>query len=176
MGRPTYAWERTGWLPAFELVEYPRLAEWRERHETAILSVEEAGCGAGSYEADDTLFAVVDGAFRDLADHFEAEIGNALEEAIEKALPKDAGEPRQGEPPLVDGTDEAREQGRKEAQERAKLRPLREALDRDERAISRMRTMLNGGSQQALYRGDLIPIVLAQLAEVRDQTGAVAVP
>lgn len=176
MGRPTYAWQRSGWLPDFEVVECPRIAEWRERHEAAIAAVEEAGIGAARYEADDTLFAVVEDAFRDLAEHFDAVIGGPLDEAIAKVTPKDAGEPRQGMLPMDASSEEAREQGRKEAKERARLRPLREAFDRDERAVARLRTTLYGGSQQALYRGDLIPVVLAQVAEVRDEAGAVAVP
>lgn len=176
MGQPTYAWQRSGWLPALEVVEAPKLEEWRKRHEAAVAAVEEAGVGGARYEADDELFAVVEGSFRDLAEHFDELIGDPLDKAIVKVMPKDAEEPRQGALPLDARSDEAREQGRREAKERARLRPLREAFDRDERAIGRLRATLYGGSQQALYRGHLTPVVLAQVAEVRDETGAVTVP
>lgn len=175
MSRRRYNWERSGWLPALEVVECARLEGWRQRHEAAVAAVAEAGESAGAlHVALDELYAVVEQGFRELERYFEDEIAEAVDAVAATVAPKMA-DPAQSLA-LPDDDSEARKVAQTESKERAKLRPRREALDRDMAAIAKVRGVLNGGSQRALIGGRVLPVVLAQVEEVRDEMGAVAVP
>jgi hypothetical protein len=168
---PRYAWAHPGWLPAFEVIECDLLEGHRKAHEAAVRAVAGAkGSASAEFEATDNLLAVVETVHRDLEVNFEAAIGEAIEAAEATVRPKPAPESLGG--PLEDLEAEAAKVGRRQAAERAKLRPRYEALGRDLRAVTRVRLMIAGDT--ALYGAAVMPVVRAQVAEARDDLEAVA--
>lgn len=200
----TYRWLKPGWIPELEVVRCARLEKWRGEHEKVLAALLEAIVGEADYRerivdgepqrelvipsasvildrakggsgfvALDELLGVVESAFKDLQAHHD-EIGVAIDDAAEKVTPELVN-PHLSMP-LANDDPEAKEQGEREQRERAKLRPRREALDRDVAALVPVRQMISFEGPQVLYQAGVLPETIGQVRELRDELEAVAVP
>jgi hypothetical protein len=167
-------WMEPGWLPTLEIVEWPRLAEHRAKHEAAVEALSdalkaedgEAGDEAGAIGA---LCDVTEVALRDLGENLD-EGESAYRAAVPKVEPKRNETPGALEP--VDGNwdrwnEQAEKTNRRVREEEEKLKPKRAALERDLRALKRLRSIVEPSVLDEGRR--MIPLAQAQLEAERER-------
>jgi hypothetical protein len=137
----------SGWLPRLEVVDWPRLADGRAKHEAAVKALSVALKGKDREAEDQAVLAlceVAEEALRDLGENIEE--GEA---AYRAGVPK--VEPKRGEPPGAPETigldynalnEDAEKTNRRIREEEAKLKPKRVALELDLDKLRRVQSIL----------------------------------
>lgn len=157
-------WHRSGWLPELEETNWPRLERHRQAHEAAIEALIEAQEPEAHTEAMLEVCTIVEGAFADLREHFGE--GEAAISAARAAVTTTAPEPGPGGIGLEDEIKAREEAARDESKARVANRPKLLAVRRDWESIS---ALLNGvlDAGEVLLEAEVLPVVLAQVAETR---------
>jgi len=163
--RGTPRWHRSGWLPELEEASWPRLERHRQAHEVAIEALTEAHEPEAQTEAMFELCNVVEAAFADLREHFGE--GEAAISAARATVTPTAPEPDRGGVGLEDEIKAREEASKRENAERVAIRPKLLAVRRDWEALSRVLNGILNPEGEALLEGEIMPVVLAQVAETR---------
>lgn len=163
--RGTPRWRRTGWLPELEEARWPRLERHRQAHEDALANLADAEEPEAQAEALHELCNVVEGAFNDLHEHFGE--GEAAISAARATVTPTAPESDRGGVVLEDEIKAREEASRHENAERIATRPKLLAVRRDWEALSRVLNGILNPEGEALLEGEIMPVVLAQVAETR---------
>ena len=153
--RGTPRWHRSGWLPELEETSWPRLDRHRQAHEAAIEALTEAQEPEAHTEAMLELCTIVEAAFADLREHFGE--GEAAISASRRSV---TSRPEPNPAPASNS------RAKRENEERIATRPKLLAVRRDWEAIS---ALLNGvlDAGEVLLEAEVLPVVLAQVAETR---------
>lgn len=148
-------WHRSGWLPELEETSWPRLEGHRQAHEAAIEALTEAQEPQARTEAMLEVCTIVEAAFADLREHFGE--GEAAISASRRSV---TSRPEPDPAPASDS------RAKRENAERIANRPKLLAVRRDWEAIS---ALLNGvlDAGEVLLEAEVLPVVLAQVAETR---------
>ncbi len=136
-------WMNPDWdfFPELEIVEWPRLARWREEHAQALAALQAARKKADRDATTHRMLDVMEAATVDLAEHFEDEA-----EAAFKEMRATIG-------PVPERRDK-----------RAAIAPKLAAGARDRDRLQRVSRAIKA---EALTEAGLEPVILAEVAELR---------